>query len=60
VFPQQFEPSGDWGVITRLVDPFFPALFDELKRKGLVVQCLKQWFFDAVTLEYPVFSAFAA
>jgi hypothetical protein len=58
VFPQQFEHSGDRGVIGGLVDPFFPAFFNDGDRDGLAVQQAKLNFSDAVKLEDSVFPAF--
>jgi hypothetical protein len=60
VFPQHFEHSGDCGVIAGLVDPFFPAFFNDEDFHGLAVKGSKMRFSDTVQLEDGVFAAFTA
>jgi hypothetical protein len=60
IFPQQFEHICDFGIIEGLVNPLFPAFFDDFNFDGLTVQWAKMSFPDTVEFEYRVFPAFAA
>jgi hypothetical protein len=60
VFPQQFEHFCDCSVIVGLVDPLFPAFFNDHDLDTLTVQHTKLYFPDAIELEDSVFPAFSA